>query len=169
MLTNLEMGRAAFVRAAKRRDSGDDLLNIVVVRLLAIAVTVSRWKAKDIAAQGLTVPENFREWPRVESRFDNSGAPGYLRLSVCPKAAGISGEEVFPVGTTLVVETFSRDPINRDALRSVFVMEKVSSLVLHSAGQPFQEGWAYATYNAAGRAAAGNAVACGICRLSLLQ
>lgn len=168
MLGSLEMTRAAFVSAVTRKDPGDYTLNVVVVRLLAIALTVSRWRTNPVRSQGLPVPKHYRTWPLIESDVEVSGVPRYLRFAVCPKAASVTDEETFPVGTALVVETFSSAPVSRGQLRSVFVMEKVSSLDHHGLGHHSREGWAYATYDAVGRVVASDALDCGVCRLPVM-
>jgi hypothetical protein len=168
MLGSLEMTRDALVSAVKRKDPGDYTLNVVVVRLLAIALTVSRWQTNPVRSEGLPVPKPYRTWPLIESDVDVSGIPWYLRFAVCPKAASVTDEETFPVGTALVVETFSSAPGTGGQLRSVFVMEKVSSLDPHDSGKPSRDGWAYATYDAVGRVVAGDALDCGVCRLPVM-
>lgn len=168
MLGSLEMTRAAFVSAVTRRDSCDVALNVVVIRLLAIALTVSRWPTRRAAWLGMAVPKGYRAWPLIESDVMVSGAQRYLRFAVCPKAITVTDDDSFPVGTALVVETFSCTPLQGGELRSVFVMEKVSSMVMRSQGQSSQEGWAYATYDAVGRELSSDAAACGICRLPVM-
>lgn len=169
MIAGLETTRAAFVQAARRRDSVEVALNVVVIRLLAVAVTVSRWRASHPRAQGMTLPKNYRGWPCVESDTEVSGEPGCLRLWVCPKAASVTDDEPFPVGTALIVETFSCAPGSGGVLQSVFVMEKVSSVDGRGPGRPPREGWAYAAYDAGGQAMGQDAIADGICRLSIIQ
>ncbi|NOS77512.1 MAG: hypothetical protein HOP35_06165 [Nitrospira sp.] len=168
MLGSLEMTRDAFVSAVTRKDPGDYALNVVVVRLLAIALTVSRWRTNPAQVQGMSVPKHYRTWPLIESEVDVSGVSRYLRFAVCPKAASVPDEDTFPVGTTLVVETFSSAPVTGGQLRSVFVMEKVSSLDHQGMGRRSREGWAYATYDAVGRVVASDALDCGICRLPVM-
>lgn len=168
MLGNLEMTRAAFVSAVTRKDPGDYTLNVVVVRLLAIALTVSRWRTNPAQVPGVPVPKHYRTWPLIESDVDVSGVPRYLRFAVCPKAASVTDEDTFPVGTALVVETFSSAPGTGGQLRSVFVMEKVSSLDHQGMGHRSREGWAYATYDAVGRVVASDALDCGVCRLPVM-
>ncbi|MDO9117082.1 MAG: cytochrome P460 family protein [Nitrospira sp.] len=168
MLGSLEMTRAAFVSAVKRKDPGDYTLNVVVVRLLAIALTVSRWRTNPAQVPGVPVPKHYRTWPLIESDVDVSGAARYLRFAVCPKAASVTDEDTFPVGTALVVETFSSAPGTGGQLRSVFVMEKVSSLDRQGLGRRSREGWAYATYDAIGRVVASDALDCGVCRLPVM-
>lgn len=168
MLGSLDMTREAFVSAVTRKDQRDYTLNVVVVRLLAIALTVSRWRTNPVRSEGLPVPTHYRTWPLIESGVEVSGVPRYLRFAVCPKAASVTDEDTFPVGTALVVETFSAAPITGGQLRSVFVMEKVSSLDRQGMGRRSREGWAYATYDAVGRVVAGDALDCGVCRLPVM-
>ncbi len=168
MLGSLDMTREAFVSAVTRKDQRDYTLNVVVVRLLAIALTVSRWRTNPVRSEGLPVPTHYRTWPLIESDVEVSGVPRYLRFAVCPKAASVTDEDTFPVGTALVVETFSAAPITGGQLRSVFVMEKVSSLDRQGMGRRSREGWAYATYDAVGRVVAGDALDCGVCRLPVM-
>ena len=168
MLGSLEMTREAFVSAVTRKDQRDYTLNVVVVRLLAIALTVSRWRTNPMRSKGLPVPTHYRTWPLIETDVEVSGAPRYLRFAVCPKAASVTDEDTFPVGTALVVETFSAAPVIGGQLHSVFVMEKVSSLDRHDQGKASREGWAYATYDAVGRVVASDALDCGICRLPVM-
>lgn len=168
MLGNLEMTRAAFVSTVKRKDPGENSLSVVVIRLLAIALTVSRWPERRAPRLGMAVPKGYRAWPLIESEVTLSGAQRYLRCAVCPKAVTVTDDGTFPVGTALVVETFSRAPLQGGELCSVFVMEKVSSVDQHSQGHCSQEGWAYATYDAIGRKLSSNAAACGICRLPVM-
>ena len=168
MLGSLEMTRDAFVSAVTRKDPGDYTLNVVVVRLLAIALTVSRWRTNSAQVQGVPVPKHYRTWPRIESDVDVSGVPHYLRFAVCPKAASVTDEDTFPVGTALVVETLSCSPVTGGQLRSVYVMEKVSSLDHQAMGRRSREGWAYATYDAVGRVVASDALDSGVCRLPVM-
>jgi Cytochrome P460 len=168
MLGSLEMTRDAFVSAVTRKNPGDYSLSVVVIRLLAIALTVSRWPTRRAARPGMAVPKGYRAWPLIESDVALSGAQRYLRFAVCPKAITVTDDDTFPVGAALVVETFSRAPLQGGELRSVFVMEKVSSMDQRSQGQSSQEGWAYATYDAIGRELLSDASACGICRLPVM-
>lgn len=168
MLGNLEMTRAAFVSAVRRENPGDYSLSVVVIRLLAIALTVSRRPTRRTAWPGMAVPKAYRVWPLIESDVTLSGAQRYLRFFASRKAITVTDDDTFPVGTALVVETFSRAPLQGGELRSVFVMEKVSSLDLGSQGQRSQEGWAYATYDAVGRELSSDAAACGVCRLPVM-
>jgi len=168
MLGSLDMTREAFVSAVTRKDQRDYTLNVVVVRLLAIALTVSRWRTNPVRSEGLPVPKHYRTWPLIESDVEVSGVPRYLRFAVCPKAASVTDEDTFPFGTALVVETFSSAPITGGQLRSVFVMEKVSSLDRQGVGRCSREGWAYATYDAVGRVVASDALDCGVCRLPVM-
>ena len=117
----------------------------------------------------MTLPKNYRGWPCVESDTEVSGEPGCLRLWVCPKAASITDDEPFPVGTTLVVERLLRGPVAGGALESVFVMGKISSVDSRGPGRLPREGWTYAAYDAGGREMGHDAVADGICRLSIIQ
>ncbi|MBX9657944.1 MAG: cytochrome P460 family protein [Nitrospiraceae bacterium] len=168
MLGSLEMTRDAFVSAVTRKDPGDYTLNVVVVRLLAIALTVSRWRTNPVRSEGLPVPKHYRTWPLIESDVDVSGVSRYLRFAVCPKAVSVPDEDTFPVGTTLVVETFSSAPETGGQLRLVYVMEKVSSLDHQAMGRRSREGWAYATYDAVGRVVASDALDSGVCRLPVM-
>jgi len=168
MRGSLEMTRAAFVSAVTRKDQRDYTLNVVVVRLLAIALTVSRWRTNPARAEGLPVPTHYRTWPLIESDVEVSGALRYLRFAVCPKAASVTDEDAFPIGTALVVETFSAPPVTGGQLQSIFVMGKVSSLDRHNQGKASREGWAYATYDAVGRVVASDALDCGVCRLPVM-
>lgn len=165
MLGSLELTRAAFVSAVARRDSCDVALSVVVIRLLAIALTVSRWPTRRAAWLGMAVPKGYRVWPHIESDVTVSGGERCLRFAVCPKATTVTDDETFPVGTALVVETFSSPLLQGGELRSVFVMEKVSSMELRNRGAGSHEGWAYATYDAVGRELSSDAAACGLCRL----
>lgn len=168
-LTELETIRAAAVELAQPHHSFEQALNVVMVRLLTVAVTVSTRRAARVGMAGMAVPSGYRVWPCVESNTEGMGTLSSLRLWVCPKAAAVSSGEPFPVGTTLVVERFvypsSRDKI----LQSVFVLEKVVSIDGCEAGRPLREGWAFASYEADGRKVARDAAACGICRLPVLQ
>lgn len=165
MLDSFDMTRDAFVSAVTGDNAGDVRLNVVIVRLLAIALALSRWQANSAQALGVPVPEGYRAWPSVESDGDASGRARSLRLSVCPKAASVTDDETFPVGTALVVETFSSAPVTGRRLRSIFVMEKVSSLDRQGLGRRSQEGWAYATYDMTGCEVASAATVCGLRRL----
>ncbi|ULA64144.1 MAG: CytochromeP460 domain-containing protein [Nitrospira sp.] len=165
MLDSFEMTRDAFVSAVTRKNAGDVRFNVVIVRLLAIALMLSRWQANAVQASGVPVPQGYRAWPSVESNGDVSGGARYLRLSVCPRAASVTDDETFPVGTALVVETFSAAPVTGGQLRSVFVMEKVSSLDCQGLGHRSQEGWAYATYSMSGGGLSNGAASWGLRRL----
>lgn len=168
MLGSLEMTREAFVSAVTRKDPRDYALNVVVVRLLAIALTVSRWRTNRVRSEGLPVPKYYRTWPLIESDVEVPGVQRHLRFAVCPRAASVTDEETFPVGTALVVETYSCSPVTGGQLLSVFLMEKVSSLDHQGMGRRSREGWAYATYDAVGRVVASDALDCGICRLPVM-
>jgi len=169
MIGNLESTRDAVMRAARRGDPRDGMLNVNVVRLLALAVMVTAWRMCRGTRPGVAVPRGYRAWPHLDYDSDVPGLRQQLRLYVCPKAAAIPDDEAFPVGTALVVETLSRAPEHNGVLLSVFVMEKVSSLATQAAGRLAHEGWAYSAYDVAGREAASDLVACGICRLPLMR
>ena len=85
MLGSLQMTREAFVSAVTRKDPGDYTLNVVIVRLLAIALTVSRWQTNPVQVPGVPVPKHYQTWPLIESDVDVSGVPRYLRFAVCPR------------------------------------------------------------------------------------
>lgn len=104
----------------------------------------------------------------MESDVDHAGWSGRLRLWVCPKAAYVV-DDVFPVGTTLVVERFSHARISDGVPQSVFMMEKVSSVDRRGAGRPSREGWACAVYDAGGRNMGRHALADGICRWAIMS
>ncbi|MCC6141523.1 MAG: hypothetical protein IT389_13015 [Nitrospira sp.] len=165
MLGSLDMTREAFVSAVTRKDSGDNMFKVVIVRLLAIALTVSRWPVSSAQAPGVPVPQGYGAWPSVESGVDVSEGARSLRLFVCPKAASVTDDETFPVGTALVVETFSSAPLVGGQLRSVFVLEKVSSLDRQGMVRHSREGWAYASYDMAGCELSSDAAVCGLRRL----
>jgi len=165
MLGRLDMTREAFASAVTRKGLCGSTLKVVIVRLLAIALALSRWPAGPAQALGVLVPPGYRDWPSVESGLDVSEGSRHLRLSVCPKAASVNDGETFPVGTALVVETFSSAPRAGGQLRSVFVLEKVSSLNRQGLARRSREGWAYARYDMAGCELSRDAAACGLCRL----
>jgi hypothetical protein len=168
MLNGLEMTHEAFFSPVTRRDSGDHELNLVIVRLLVIALTVSCWRTSRAPALGVAVPEHYRAWPQIAFDVDVKGGRRHLRVAVCPKAAAVADDELVPAGAALVVETYSSAPERGRVLQSIFVMKKVSSLATHAADLPSQEGWAYAAYDAGERGAGNHAAVCGISYLLLM-
>jgi hypothetical protein len=162
MLGSLEMTRVALVSAITRRDSCDVALNVVVIRLLAIAVMITNGRTCRASLPGVAVPKGYRAWPYLDCGEDVHGLRQRLRFYVCPKAATTADDEAFPVGTALVVETVRLSDGDEAEPTSVFVMGKVSSLYARNGRCSSRDGWVYATYDPMGCAADGVSVASGI-------
>lgn len=175
MPETLNMTRAAFVSAVKTKTCPGYFLNVVVVRLLTVALMVTHWRAKRSRSVGLVVPDGYRAWPVVESEADSDGVRRRLRFYVCPKAAAITDGETFPVGTVLVVETsmHKRSTERIHGLEektawtesSVFVMGKYASMYAHGNVPGQRDGWGYATYDSDGVLLAADSTVCRVLRL----
>jgi hypothetical protein len=143
----------------------DNALNVVAVRLLAVTVMVTNWRGGRALPAAVSVPKDYRAWPQLDFERGVPGLSHRLRLYVSPKAAALSDDEAFPVGTTLVVETVVLSDSEDTEPASVFVMAKVSSLLTRTGTCGSRDGWAYAAYESMGCAIKGVSTASGICRV----
>lgn len=135
-------------------------LQVVVVRLLAVSLTMTRRRPRLSNGIGKGLPKGYRAWPVLDSGAGSPGSGPFRRFYVCPKGAGTVDDEAFPVGTALVVETYGSGGVEGSlgtgtgapcGLESIFVLEKFASLQACSKGRGEQGAWSYATYAADGR------------------
>ncbi len=174
----IRMTRESLAGAQKIRAMGDRALNIVLIRLLAVAVMVASRRASALQAGALALPDGYRMWPGIESETDSSGAGARRRFYVCPAGAVTADEEAFPVGTVLVVETYWNGRRVQAGIQatvrrnkhphSIFVMTKYATVHACTTTDGPQECWAYATYGPAGPSFADYSSNCGIGRLPLI-
>lgn len=145
-------------------------LRVAVVRLLAVALSISGGHSPLQQGVALPIPDGYRDWPSLTSRVKSGARWQRLRLYVCRKALRTADHESFPIGTTFVVESepwpFSGGV--REAVGSLFVMEKCAGL--QGGGMPGRDGesWVYVNYMSDGRPAAADSTRCGVCRVPLM-
>ncbi|MEO8341245.1 MAG: hypothetical protein ABI604_16295 [Nitrospirota bacterium] len=130
------------------RDTREQTLPIIVVRLLAIALVVTEWPQLPAQTAMLPMQNDYRAWPMVESELASCGRRQRLRFYVCPNAAILSDDEPFPVGTAFLVETAQIEPIGQ-LLVSRFVMEKYAGVTTGISDRVPYGAWASATYGPA--------------------
>jgi hypothetical protein len=174
----IRMTREALAGVPKTETTRDCVLNIVVIRLLAVAAMVASRRTSVLQGGALALPDGYRRWPGIESETDSSGAGARNRFYVCPAGAGTADEEAFPVGTVLVVETYVNGGRGQAGTHltarahlpphSIFVMKKYASV--HDCGATGcpQEGWAFTTYGHNGSVLPGYSAKFGVCRLALI-
>ncbi|MDP3089980.1 MAG: cytochrome P460 family protein [Nitrospira sp.] len=156
----------------------DAWLHVVVVRLLAVALTMTRRRPRRSDGIGKGLPKGYRAWPMLDSSTDPSEPGAFRRFYVCAKGAGTVDDEAFPVGTVLVVETYRAHGGEGSlatgtgalcGLESIFVLEKFASLQVCCDAHDEQGAWSYATYGADGRLPANGATVSGTGRVMALQ
>ncbi len=152
-------------------------LHVVVVRLLAVSLAMTRRQPRRSDGIGKGLPKGYRVWPVLDSGADSPGPGAFRRFYVCPKGAGTVDDEAFPVGTVLVVETYGSRGVEGSlgtgtgaprGLESIFVLEKFASLQVCYGAHDEQGAWSYATYDADGRLPANGATVSGTGRVMAL-
>ena len=141
-------------------------LSIIVARLLAVALQQTECGQPQEQTLRWPLPARYRAWPMLESDLASQGCRRRLRCYVCPKAATVPDDEPFPVGTVLVVETYSMDS-DEEGPHSRFVMGKYAGVTTGESDPVPYGAWASATYGPAGDPLPMDEQACGICRLPL--
>jgi len=144
----------------KEEQISDAWLHVVVVRLLAVSLTMTRRRPRRSDGMVKGLPKGYRAWPVLDSCTDPSEPGAFRRFYVCAKGAGTTDDEAFPVGTVLVVETYGSRGVEGSfatgtgatcGLESIFVLEKFASLQVCCDAHGEQGAWSYATYDADGR------------------
>lgn len=176
MLENLPL-RETFVSALKNGRTCANELNVVVVRLLAVALIVARRRRTSPHSAAMPIPKEYSVWPSMEVEVGTNGSRRQLSCYVCPKGATTADDEPFPVGTVFVVETtlltagaaeiYGTVALVSGTPDSIFVMGKYASMDSADAVAGAQDGWAYATYDSEGEVQAADSASCGVCRLPL--
>jgi Cytochrome P460 len=149
-------------------DAQDSSLKYVVIRLLAVALTMMRRTASRSHGLNLPLPSGYRGWPTIEIEIESGPIRHHLRIYVCAKAAVAADDEAFPIGTVLVVETVARSGSGEDRLLSVFVMGKFASTSVHIGSTTHQDDWTYALYDQPRRNLVNDSSVCGVCRLPFM-
>lgn len=153
----------------------DAWLSVVVVRLLAVSLAMTRRRSRLSDGIGRGLPKGYRAWPVLDSGAGLSDSAEFRRFYICPKGAGTVDDEEFPVGTVMVVETYGLCDADRSLeggtesdrwLQSIFVLEKFASLQSCCGSQGEQGAWMYATYDAEGRAVFVASASCGVGRVA---
>lgn len=153
--------------SARAKDAGHhEGLSIVVARLLAVALQLTECGQPQEQTPRWPLPARYRVWPMLESDLASQGCRRRLRCYVCPKAATVPDDEPFPVGTVLVVETYSMDS-DEEGLCSRFVMGKYAGVTTGESDPVPYGAWASATYGPDGDPLPIDEKSCGICRLPL--
>ncbi len=165
----LEVTGAAPVRGQSTSRFSSDLLNVVIVRLLTVALAIMARQKSDPAHNiGFGVPKGYRSWPAIEVDSGTGHTCQRLKFYISPKGAATADDEPFPVGTALVMEAGTSPDSYGERSLSVVVMKKVSSMDAYRGNIADQDGWVYALYDQAGRILVSDSAACGICWLQLM-
>jgi len=161
--------------ASKRLSTRDSVtpaqpgLNVTVVRLLAVALTISKGSASVPSGSAPPIPVGYRQWPCVTTVVKSGRKVFRLRFYVGGKGLFTRDQDSFPVGTVFIVESSpwgSDDSAERRG-GSLFVMEKCVGVCSGEPGVGSGESWIYARYDAHGRSTEDEPGACGVCRLPL--
>lgn len=146
--------------ATTETSRADAWLHVVVARLLAVSLAMTRRRPRLSNGIGKGLPKGYRAWPVLDSGAGSPGSGPFRRFYVCPKGAGTVDDEAFPVGTALVVEAYGSGGVEGSlatgtgapgGLLSIFVLEKFASLQGCCDADGEQGAWSYATYAADGR------------------
>jgi len=168
MPTNKQLTVEALGSVAQDASLRVDSLNVVAVRLLAVAVRGLSVRTVRLDQARLTVPQTYHLWPMVEAEAEAGRSRQELKIYVCPKGASSADDERFPVGTVFVVETLALANGGGGRVASIFVMEKFASIDAHGRSNGYQDVWVYAMYDSVEQALARGSAACGVCRLSVM-
>ena len=157
------------VGARVPNSSSTPSLNVIVVRLLALALDISGGWSPAPPAAALPVPAAYRDWPSLGASGGSQLGRQSLRFYVSPNALLTADNASFPVGTVFVVES---EPGARMAKRlsgplSLFVMEKYAGVSVDGSVAGQRESWVYASYGSDGRLMRTDSTHCGVCRLPL--
>lgn len=162
------MTREAFVQAMRTGTEREQELHIVVARLLAIALKLADGRELQASTFTWPLPDDYHVWPMAECELESSDCRQRLRFYVSPKAAALSDDAPFPVGTVFVVETADIE-LNVEQLVSWFVMGKYADVIAGRLDRMASYGaWGVATstYGPDRELPASDAVTCGgTCRL----
>jgi hypothetical protein len=144
-------------------------LHAVVIRLLAVALWRSDFRAAESLTNDLSLPVGYRSWSVVETEGLQDDGRERLKCYVCAKGAATPDDEPFPVGTQFVVETYwstgrlschARIPCNVEAEPArVFIMKKYAAFHAFQwsgDGAPKNEAWACALYRREQQSRTGN-------------
>jgi hypothetical protein len=82
MSPTLDITQQSFIRAMQGRGTREQTLNVVIVRLLGVALMVTNWRQPQGQTATLPVPHHYRTWPMVESEVDSPGRRQRLRFYV---------------------------------------------------------------------------------------
>jgi hypothetical protein len=151
-------------------ESGDDpseqTLTVVIVRLLTVALKLSESGHPQQRTLQWLLPTRYHAWPMVVSDLASSHGNSRLRFYVSPKAATVSDDEPFPVGSVFVVESCEMAGGTEVPLWR-FVMGKYAGVSSGRSDAKCYEVWAYTTYGPNGGVLGAGDSSCGICRLPL--
>lgn len=146
VLPELERTRAMLLNERTNTRPHEDGLNLVVVRLLSLAVRLAQGRPYRGQVPSVAIPSGYRRWPSLSCQVDEVGEQSSLRLYVCPKAAATADDQSFPAGTMMVVEHTEETGAVPQPPCSIFVMGKVSSLLAQAEGCGSCDSWAFASY-----------------------
>ncbi len=125
----LEVASEARVSVGSTSGVSNDLLSVVIVRLLTVALAIM---AQRIPGRSHTfgpgVPKGYQSWPAIEADPGTGHTCQRLKFYVSPKGAATAEDEAFPVGTALVMEAGASPDSDGERPLPVFVMGKVSSI-----------------------------------------
>ncbi|GKS57092.1 hypothetical protein YTPLAS18_06190 [Nitrospira sp.] len=115
-------------------EPADGELAFAVAKLLAIAVDVSASPTHERTVATVPVPVDFTEWPSVQTELIGAWGVRTIRFYVSPKAFGLSVDDPFPVGTTLIVETIPASIPRGWEVRSSYEARGVTRFVMTKCG-----------------------------------
>jgi hypothetical protein len=147
-------------------DPSEQTLKVVIVRLLTVALKLSNGGQPQKRALQWPLPARYHAWPMVQSDLASPHGNGRLRFYVSPKAATLSDDEPFPVGSVFVVESCELAGGGEVPLWR-FVMGKYAGVSSGRSDGKCYEVWAYTTYGPNGGVLRAGDSSCGMCRLPL--
>ncbi|MBI5411393.1 MAG: hypothetical protein HZA21_05315 [Nitrospirae bacterium] len=104
--------------------SGSGDLGVVMIRLLAIAVSVAACQVAVRRSRVLSQPADYTTWPMLEMETQRGPGRCVLKLYVDPEGAATKDNQAFPGGTVFVMETYAVRAPRRRNLIQVFRMTR---------------------------------------------
>lgn len=141
------------IRARQGSDTCSQTLQVVVARLLVIALKVMNWRDPQGQTAALPVPRHYRRWPMMESEPESHRSCRRMQFYISAKAAMLLDGRSFPVGTTLVVDSHrvaSKRASVKESLVARFVLGKYASVMSGKSDQAERGAWRFTTYGPEG-------------------
>lgn len=109
---------------ASEEPSGIAGLRVVIIRLLAVALTNDCRCSVPSANRRVLLPADYTRWPAIACRRQRGAAEEAVTFYVNPKGAATLDDQAFPRGTVFVMETYTIKSVGQKDLVQIFVMVK---------------------------------------------